>query len=161
MHLDDHVARQRLLRLKYRARAHATRELSRSKGGKRVASLSVVEPVEAPAPDAEADEAITLDRRQSARRSLERAELIMRRIGGFNFQVPLVDVSVGGCRIVLIEECVTGEDVIARFPQLEPLGGLVRWTEGTTAGVEFARPIHPAVFAMLLSRMESGDASAA
>ena len=85
----------------------------------------------------------------------------MRRIGGFNFQVPLTNVSASGCCIVLIEECEKGEDVIARFPRLEPIGGVVRWTEGTTAGVEFARPIHPAVFEMLLRRMESGESTAA
>lgn len=161
MHLDNHVAQQRFLRLRHRARAHAARELSQSKAGKRVPALTLVEPVEVPLAEAEADETITLERRQSARRTVGAAELIMRRIGGFNFQVPLVNVSTGGCRIVLIEECERGEDVIARFPRLEPLGGLVRWTEGTTAGVEFARPIHPAVFDMMLSRMESGEASAA
>jgi len=161
MHLDQHVARQRFLRLKYRARAHAARELSQSRAGKRVAALTLVEPVEPPQAEGETDEAMALDRRRSKRRDLDVAELIMRRIGGFNFQVPLTNVSASGCCIVLIEECEKGEDVIARFPRLEPIAGVVRWTEGTTAGVEFARPIHPAVFEMLLRRMESGESTAA
>jgi len=161
MHLDKHVARQRFMRLKYRARAHATRELSRNKGGKRVAALRLVEQVAAPVSEAQSDEAMTLDRRQSPRRSFDGAEVVMRRIGGFNFQVPLVDVSAGGCRIVLIEECDAGEDVITRFPRLEPLGGWVRWTEGTTAGLEFTRPIHPAVFDLLSSRIEAGETNSA
>jgi PilZ domain len=76
-----------------------------------------------------------------------------RRIPGVNFEVPLDNVSAGGCRIELLEECAVGEDVIARFPDLEPLGARVRWTVGFTAGLQFVRPIHPAVFGSLLERL--------
>ena len=76
-----------------------------------------------------------------------------RRIPGTNFEVPLDNVSAGGCRIEMLEECAVGEDVIARFPDLEPLGARVRWRLGFTAGLQFVRPIHPAVFGSLLERL--------
>jgi hypothetical protein len=101
-----------------------------------------------------------LDRRRTKRRELHGPQLLVRRIGGFNFQAGLKDVSTDGCRIELIEEFEAGEDLIARFPQLEPLGAWVRWTLGPTAGVEFMRPIHPAVFKFLLKRLTEQPASA-
>ena len=92
------------------------------------------------------------DRRRFSR-SPVKSELTMRRIGGFNFQVALSDLSPGGCNVELIEAAEAGDSVIARFPQLEPLGSRVCWTEGCTTGVEFLAPIHPAVFDLLLSRL--------
>ena len=43
--------------------------------------------------------------------------------------------------------------VIARFPQLEPLVGAIRWKGGSTAGLEFARRMHPAVLDALVNRL--------
>ena len=159
MHLDGHIAGQRLARLRARARSSAVRE------NKRVRKATLTAPptpiCAAPeAAEAGEDEAMVLDRRRSARRALLGSELRVRRIGGFNFQAGLKDVSTDGCRIELIEECEPGEDVIARFPELEPLGAWVRWTLGVTAGIEFMRPIHPAVFNALLGRLAE-QASAA
>ena len=54
-----------------------------------------------------------------------------------------------------------GDPVIARLPQLEPLGSRVCWTEGGIAGVQFLRTIHPAVFDMLLTRLGTDSAPAA
>lgn len=92
------------------------------------------------------------------RRGLHRvatdAEIIVRRIGGFNFEVALRDVSAHGCQIELIEACEVGDPIIARFPQLEPLGSRVCWTRGTTTGIEFQTKIHPAVFDHLLGRLD-------
>jgi hypothetical protein len=48
--------------------------------------------------------------------------------------------------------CQDGEHVIARFPQLQPLGAHVCWTAGTTVGIEFRTPFHPAVFDSLLGK---------
>ena len=81
------------------------------------------------------------------------SQIHARRIPGVNFEVALDNVSSCGCRIEMIEKCEVGEDVIARFPELEPLGARVRWTMGATAGLQFARPIHPAVFGSLLARL--------
>lgn len=108
----------------------------------------------------EVEDVMVLDRRASKRSALSGPELLVRRIGGFNFQAGLKDASTDGCQIELIEECEIGEDVIARFPQLEPLGAWVRWTQGPTCGIEFMRSIHPAVFQALLTRLRATQASA-
>jgi hypothetical protein len=97
------------------------------------------------------------DRRRFSRSRIK-SELTMRRIGGFNLQVALSDLSPGGCNVELIEAAEAGDSVIARFPHLEPLGSRVCWTEGCTTGVEFLAPIHPAVFDLLLSRLPGRDA---
>jgi hypothetical protein len=81
------------------------------------------------------------------------SQIHARRIPGVNFEVALENVSSGGCRLEMLEECEIGEDVIARFPDLEPLGARVRWKMGATAGFQFSRPIHPAVFGSLLDRL--------
>lgn len=97
------------------------------------------------------------------RRSLNRVptdgEIIIRRIGGFNFEVALRDVSAHGCQVELIEACDVGDAIIARFPQLEPLGSRVCWTRGTTTGIEFQTKIHPAVFDHLLGRLDVAEAA--
>lgn len=91
--------------------------------------------------------------RRRARRVAVADEVSIRRIGGFNFQSRLNDVSAGGCRIELIEKYETGDHIIARFPRLEPLGARVCWSAGTTAGIEFLNGMHPAVFDSLLMRL--------
>lgn len=97
------------------------------------------------------------------RRSLDRValdgEIIVRRIGGFNFEVALRDVSAHGCQVELVEACEVGDAIIARFPQLEPLGSRVCWTQGTTTGIEFQTKIHPAVFDHLLGRLNVAEAA--
>ena len=97
------------------------------------------------------------------RRSLDRVamtgEVIVRRIGGFNFEVALRDMSAHGCQVELVEACEAGDAIIARFPQLEPLGSRVCWTRGTTTGIEFQTKIHPAVFEHLLSRLKVAEAA--
>lgn len=97
-------------------------------------------------------------RRRSPRVSVA-DEVGIRRIGSFNFQAKLQDVSSGGCRVELIEAYDVGDRVVARFPQLEPLGARVRWAMGSTAGVEFLTTIHPAVFDSLLLRLSAPTGS--
>ena len=97
------------------------------------------------------------------RRSLSRVamdgEVIVRRIGGFNFEVALRDMTAHGCQVELIEACEVGDAIITRFPQLEPLGSRVCWTRGTTTGIEFQTKIHPAVFDHLLGRLNVAEAA--
>ena len=63
------------------------------------------------------------------------------------------NVSAGGCRVELIDTYEIGDHVIARLPQLEPLGARVCWATGATAGIEFLTGFHPAVFDSLLTRL--------
>ena len=159
MYLDMHIAGQRLARLRDRARTSAGREdrHRRTPASPWELSATIEVPPAAEAPD---DEAMVLDRRRSSRSAVRGPDLLVRRIGGFNFQAGLRDLSTDGCQIELIEECEVGEDLIARFPQLEPLGAWVRWTLGPTCGIEFMRSIHPAVFKFLLKRLGEPTAAA-
>ena len=91
--------------------------------------------------------------RRSSGRFATGSTIHARRIPGTNFEVALDNISAAGCRIEMLEECAIGENVIARFPDLEPLGARVRWSLGFTAGLQFVRPIHPAVFGSLLERL--------
>jgi hypothetical protein len=81
------------------------------------------------------------------------ANIVVRRLGGFNFEVELKDISASGCKVVLPEACEIGDPVIARLPRIEPLGSRVSWADGMTTGVQFLTVIHPAVFDSLLTRL--------
>jgi hypothetical protein len=91
--------------------------------------------------------------RRRTRRVTVVDEVGIRRIGSFNFQARLQNVSAGGCRVELIEAYETGDHVVARFPRLEPLGARVCWSTGAIAGIEFLNGMHPAVFDSLLMRL--------
>ena len=97
-----------------------------------------------------------VERRRSSRVAMA-SEVLVRRLGGFNFNVALKDISSGGCRVEMLEPSEIGDPVIARLPQLEPLGSRVCWAEGTTTGMQFLTTIHPAVFDLLLTRISSGE----
>jgi hypothetical protein len=91
--------------------------------------------------------------RRRNRRVAVSAEISMRRMGSFSFQVPLGDVSTGGCRVELVEFVDAGDHVIARFPGIEPFSATVTWADPHSAGIHFEQPLHPAVFEQLLSRL--------
>ncbi len=95
---------------------------------------------------------LLLDRRHCERLGVA-SSITVRPIGGFNHRVRVEDVSAAGCRVELVEEVELGEPLITRFPQLEPLVGAVRWKYGATAGLEFSRPMHPAVLDALVTRL--------
>lgn len=95
----------------------------------------------------------TSSERRQSQRVVTHSEVLVRRIGGFNFNVALKDISTGGCRVEMLEPSEIGDRVIARLPRLEPLGSCVKWAEGTTTGIEFLRQMHPAVFDLMLKRL--------
>ena len=92
-------------------------------------------------------------RRRGQRVRVSSAEIGMRRMGSFSFQVMLEDVSVGGCKVELVEFVEVDDHVIARFPGIEPFSAKVSWADSRFAGIDFDRPLHPAVFEQLLSRL--------
>jgi len=91
-------------------------------------------------------------RRRSPRIHVD-AQVPVRRLGGFPIRVPLRDVSMGGCRIELLEPCAVDEQLIARFPMLQPLGASVRWSDGRATGVQFHASMHEAVLEALIDRL--------
>jgi hypothetical protein len=150
MHMIPHPDR-RLARI--RGRAHAAGQKIVSE--KVRAYLNREPALQAAAhtpPRADGDE----ERRRSSRIVID-SEILVRRLGAFNFNVALRDISSGGCRVEMLEPSAVGDPVIARLPQLEPLGSRVCWAEGTTTGMQFLTTIHPAVFDMLLTRISSGE----
>lgn len=92
-----------------------------------------------------------------ARRSIERREVCgqasVRRLGSFGFDLPVRNVSPVGCSVELVEPVAVDDHVIARLPGLEPFGARVIWTDERCAGLQFNRPIHSAVFELLLERL--------
>lgn len=81
------------------------------------------------------------------------AEVSMRRLGRANFRVGVFDASPGGCRIDLVERPSEGERVLVKFEGLESLEAEVCWVDGFTAGLKFVKPMHPAVFDLLVERI--------
>jgi hypothetical protein len=146
MSLNPAVQR-RLLRVRGRARAASEKPIS-----PRVRAYLSGQPAMPPATEDIGDAPDGTERRRSGRIALD-SNILVRRLGSFNFEVALRDVSTGGCRVQLLEPSAVGDPVIARFPQLEPLGSRVCWAEGTTTGVQFLTSIHPAVFDSLLARL--------
>jgi hypothetical protein len=89
--------------------------------------------------------------RRSERVSLG-AEIELRRTGTIKHHVTVRDCSPEGCCINLVDRVGLDEVIWVKLPGLESLEAYVCWTKGFVAGLEFARPLHPAVFQMLLQR---------
>ena len=78
------------------------------------------------------------------------AEVSFRRPGSHHFRANIRDVSPSGCRIEFVERPALDERVWVKFDGLEAIEGAICWIEGPLAGVEFTRPIYPAVFERLV-----------
>ena len=78
------------------------------------------------------------------------AEVSLRRTGHHGYRVKVYDASAHGCRIEFVERPNLDERVWVKFEGLDSVEGLVCWVDGFVAGVEFAKPIHPAVFDRLV-----------
>ncbi len=76
----------------------------------------------------------------------------MQRHGKPRYPVIVSDMSIAGCKVEYVDRPDVGERVHMRLPGLEPIEGMVRWVAGAEAGIHFERPIHPAVFELLLRR---------
>jgi hypothetical protein len=91
--------------------------------------------------------------RRSARVSIQ-AQVKLRRRGSHNFLVQAFDFSAEGCKLEFLERPDLDEMVWVTFEGMGPIGAAVCWIEGVFVGVEFARPIHPAVFDHLVSKIQ-------
>jgi hypothetical protein len=81
-------------------------------------------------------------------------EVQLRRSGQRHYRVSVQDVSIEGCRLEFIERPRLDETVWVKFDQLDSIEANVCWVTGHDAGVEFVRPIHPAVFDALVRRLK-------
>jgi len=91
--------------------------------------------------------------RRSARIELA-ADVVLRRIGRSSFRVAATDASPDGCKVQLVERPSEGERVLVKFDGIEPLEAEVCWIDGFTAGLHYVRPMHPAVFELLVERLK-------
>ena len=92
--------------------------------------------------------------RRNARVALQ-AEVQLRRSGQRHYRVDVHDVSRDGCRLEFVERPRLDEKVWVKFDKLDSIEANVCWLNGHDVGVEFARPIHPAVFDSLVQRLKS------
>jgi hypothetical protein len=90
--------------------------------------------------------------RKSPRVSIQ-GEVQLRRSGQHNYVVNIFDISREGCRTEFVERPSLDETVWIKFEGLEALEATVCWTEGFSAGLEFVRPIYPAVLDLLVERV--------
>jgi hypothetical protein len=81
------------------------------------------------------------------------AEVSLKRLGRTQFRVTVTDASAEGCKVQLVERPNQGEHVLVKFDGLELVEARVCWVDGFTAGVQYVRQIHPAVFDLLVERL--------
>ena len=90
--------------------------------------------------------------RRSTRISLQ-AEVQLRRSGHHRFLVSVHDISPEGCKLEFVERPRLDETVWVKFDGLDAIESNVCWIRGSDVGIEFARPIYPAVFDTLVRRL--------
>lgn len=78
----------------------------------------------------------------------------LRRRGHHNFSVQVFDLSPEGCKLEFMERPQLDETVWVKFEGLELLEATVCWVDGLAVGVEFKRPIYPAVFDLLVTKLK-------
>lgn len=101
---------------------------------------------------AELQELPSMQARSHERISVE-GQVTMRRVGKVSFRVDVYDLSPDGCKAEFVERPLLDEQLWIKFDGLEALEGRVRWLAGARAGVEFVRPLHPAVFDLIVMRL--------
>ena len=85
-----------------------------------------------------------------AERVAVNAEVALRRSAQLNYRVRAYGASPYGGKLEFVERPDLDERVWVKFDGLEAMEGLVIWVESFAAGIEFVRPIHPAVFDTLV-----------
>jgi hypothetical protein len=91
--------------------------------------------------------------RKSERHSLS-ADARLRRLGGAVYLVRVSDLSSHGCKVELIDRPREGEHMFVKFEGLEVLEAEVCWVDGSSGGLRFETPIHPAVFDLMVQRLK-------
>ena len=92
------------------------------------------------------------ERRRDDRVPLD-AVVDFRRAKEHRYEVRVHDLSAHGCRIDLPEHVSNLDTIWVTLPGLETLQSAVRWESEWLAGVEFERPMHPAVFDHMAAKL--------
>jgi hypothetical protein len=83
------------------------------------------------------------------------ARASLRRSGRPSYPVSTFDLSAMGCKCEFIERPSIGERVWVTFVGLQPLEAEVSWLAESNLGLKFRTPIHPAVFELLLEKLQT------
>lgn len=106
------------------------------------------------------DEASDRGPGQGERRTNHRFEIatdaLLRREGSAVYRVRVFDLSQSGCKVELVERADVGDAFWLKFEGLESLHATVSWLAHPAAVLKFDRPIHPAVFDMLMAKLAEG-----
>jgi hypothetical protein len=86
-----------------------------------------------------------------------RADIEFRRTGEHRWRVNILDFSPAGCRVELPVRVKPDDLIWISLPGLESIHGTVCWVKEWEAGVEFASPLHLAVFEMVRERMSKAE----
>lgn len=90
--------------------------------------------------------------RQAERIELS-ADLSLRRVGRAHYRARVFDISPEGCKVEFVERPRLDELVWVKFDCLEAVEAAVCWVDGFYGGVKFLRPIYPAVYELLLTKL--------
>ncbi|WP_407696044.1 PilZ domain-containing protein [Sphingomicrobium lutaoense] len=66
----------------------------------------------------------------------------------------LADLTRLGGRVELLSRLKIHDEIWIRLPGLSPIKAFVCWSQSFDAGLEFERPLHPAVFEHLLKTIK-------
>ena len=83
------------------------------------------------------------------------ASVCLRRLGGQRYHVTLHDLTPAGCKIEFVERPRPGDILWVKWDGLEAIEGTVAWVDGFCGGLKFVRPMHPAIFEALVTRLKS------
>jgi len=93
---------------------------------------------------------------QVAGRKAERlqitTEVTLRRSMRPGFAVRTIDLTRFGCRVEFVERPKVDEQVWVKLPGLDSVEAEVRWLGESSGGLQFRKPVHPAVFDLVLAR---------
>ena len=90
--------------------------------------------------------------RKSVRLTVK-AEIQLRSPKVSHYPARVRNLSATGCCIDLVHRVRLDEHLWVKFPTLEALECVVCWEKEFSAGVEFVRPLHPAVMDLLGKRL--------
>jgi hypothetical protein len=83
-----------------------------------------------------------------------KAQATLRRMGRTSYRVDVTDISRFGCSSEFVERPTIYENMWIKFDHLDAMESTVCWIEGSSLGLMYKNPIHPAVFDMLMRRLE-------
>jgi hypothetical protein len=85
------------------------------------------------------------------------ADLSLRRVGRQHYRARVFDVSPDGCKVEFVERPRLDELVWVKFDFLDAVEAQVCWVDGFYGGVKFLRPIYPAVYELLLTKLQGTE----